>query len=56
MPRRAALHGGDDGAAADGGRETVGLDLFAELGEAIEADEDQIFERFARRTADFMRD
>ena len=39
------LDGGDDGAAADRRGEAIGLDLFAELGEAIEADEDQVFKR-----------
>jgi hypothetical protein len=40
--------GGDDGSAADCGREAIGLDLFAELGKALEADENQVFKRFAR--------
>ena len=43
------LDGGDDGAAADGRGELVGLDFLAELGEAFEADEDQIFKRLDRR-------
>ena len=41
------LDGGDHGAAADRRGEAIGLDLFAQLRQAIEADEDQIFEGFA---------
>jgi hypothetical protein len=38
--------GGDDGAPAEGGLESIGLDLFTELGQPLESEEDQIFKRF----------